>query len=94
MPDIGAMMAMIETSTGKKPDVIVGKPYQPIIDAVVEKSGTPIEQICMVGDRLYTDIALGAAGITTVLVLSGEGQREDLPDAPHQPEVTQAVPGA
>ena len=70
--------------------MIVGKPYRPIIDAVVEKSETPIEKICMVGDRLYTDIALGAAGITTVLVLSGEGQREDLPNAPHQPDYIMA----
>lgn len=90
MPDIGAMIAFVEASTGKRPDVVVGKPYQPIIDAVVEKSGTPIGKICMVGDRLYTDIALGAAGITTVLVLSGEGQREDLPDAPHQPDYIMA----
>lgn len=87
MPDIGAMMALIEASTGKQPDVIVGKPHQPIIEAVVERTATPVEQICMVGDRLYTDIALGAAGIKTVLVLSGETQPEDIPNAPHQPDL-------
>jgi 4-nitrophenyl phosphatase len=85
MPDIGAMIAFVEASTGRRPDV-VGKPNQPIIEALVEKTGVPIEQICMVGDRLYTDIALGATGITTVLVLSGEACREDLPPAPHQPD--------
>ena len=78
MPDIGAMIAFVEASTGRRPDVVVGKPNQPIIEALVEKTGVPIAQICMVGDRLYTDIALGATGITTVLVLSGEAQREDL----------------
>jgi HAD superfamily hydrolase (TIGR01450 family) len=31
MPDIGAMMEMAATSTGRRPDLIVGKPYQPII---------------------------------------------------------------
>jgi HAD superfamily hydrolase (TIGR01457 family) len=86
MPDIGAMIAFVEASTERRPDVVVGKPNQPIIDALVEKTGVPIEQICMVGDRLYTDIALGATGITTVLVLSGEAHREDLLDAPHQPD--------
>jgi HAD superfamily hydrolase (TIGR01457 family) len=86
MPDIGAMIAFVEASTGRRPDVVVGKPNQPIIEAVVEKTGLPLEQICMVGDRLYTDIALGATGITTVLVLSGEASREDLPDAPHPPD--------
>jgi ribonucleotide monophosphatase NagD (HAD superfamily) len=32
----------------------------------------------MIGDRLYTDIALGKAGIKTILVLSGETKVEDL----------------
>jgi 4-nitrophenyl phosphatase len=86
MPDIGAMIAFVEASTGRCPDVVVGKPNQPIVEALVEKTGLPIAQICMVGDRLYTDIALGATGITTVLVLSGEARREDLPNAPHQPD--------
>ncbi len=86
MPDIGAMMALVEASTGRRPDVIIGKPNLPIIEAVVERTALPVEQICMVGDRLYTDIALGAAGVTTVLVLSGEARPEDIPNAPHPPD--------
>ena len=69
MPDIGAMMAMIEPSTGKKADVIVGKPHQPMVEAIVSLSGYQPGELTMVGDRLYTDIAMGAAGIQTVLVL-------------------------
>lgn len=87
MPDIGAMIAFVEASTERRPDVIVGKPNTPMVEAIVEKTGTPVEALCMVGDRLYTDIALGAAGITTVLVLSGETKRDDLPKASHQPDV-------
>ena len=87
MPDIGAMMAMIETSTGKKPDVIVGKPHQPMVEAIVSLTGFQPEKITMVGDRLYTDIALGKAGMQTILVLSGETKREDVGDAPHQPDL-------
>ena len=86
MPDIGAMMALVEASTERRPDVIVGKPNQPIIEAGVEKTATSVENICMIGDRLYTDIALGAAGITTTLVLSGEARRDDIPNAPHPPD--------
>ena len=41
----------------------------------------------MVGDRLYTDIAMGEAGIQTVLVLSGETKKDDLPCAPFQPDL-------
>jgi ribonucleotide monophosphatase NagD (HAD superfamily) len=41
----------------------------------------------MVGDRLYTDIALGQAGVRTILVLSGETRRADLPGSPFQPDL-------
>lgn len=86
MPDIGAMMALVQTSTGRAPDVIVGKPNPPIIEALLEKTGFAAEELVMVGDRLYTDIAMGQTGITTVLVLSGEAKLEDIPQAPHQPD--------
>jgi 4-nitrophenyl phosphatase len=86
MPDIGAMMAMIAASTGKEPDVIVGKPHAPIIEAISEKLSLPVEAMCMIGDRLYTDIALGKTGLLTVLVLSGETKREDLASSPFQPD--------
>jgi 4-nitrophenyl phosphatase/NagD protein len=41
----------------------------------------------MVGDRLSTDIALGAAGIKTILVLSGETKMEDLQSSRYQPDL-------
>jgi HAD superfamily hydrolase (TIGR01450 family) len=87
MPDIGAMMALIKTSTGRDADVIVGKPHAPMVEAIVEQTGFEPEHLTMVGDRLYTDIALGEAGIQTVLVLSGEANLEDLVSAPHQPDL-------
>ncbi len=86
MPDIGAMIAFVEASTGRRPDVIIGKPYTPIVDAMVLKSGFAVDQLGMIGDRLYTDIALGKAGITTVLVLSGETKLEDLDHSEFQPD--------
>jgi len=87
MPDIGAMMAMIKTSTGREADLIVGKPHPPMVEAIVEQTGFSPASLTMVGDRLYTDIAMGTAGIQTVLVLSGETRREDLVLAPHQPDL-------
>jgi 4-nitrophenyl phosphatase len=86
MPDIGAMIAMIATSTGRQPDVIIGKPYAPIIDALADKLSLPVDALCMVGDRLYTDIALGKTGVATILVLSGETRSEDVPGSPFQPD--------
>ena len=50
------------------------------------KTGFGVDQLAMVGDRLYTDIALGKTGITTVLVLSGETKREDLKDSAFSPD--------
>jgi len=42
----------------------------------------------MVGDRLYTDIALGdTAGVRTVLVLSGETRYEDLENSSYKPDL-------
>ena len=73
IPDIGAMMAFVEASTKRKADIIIGKPNHYIVDAVSNKYGVKKENIAMVGDRLYTDIALGKySPIKTILVLSGE----------------------
>lgn len=86
MPDIGAMIAFVRASTGREPDLIVGKPNRIIVDAVAQKLGLRIEEMAMVGDRLYTDIALGqTSGITTCLVLSGETHRADLIGSLYQP---------
>jgi len=87
MPDIGSMMAMIQSSTGKVADIVVGKPNPPMVEAIFELTGFKLEQLTMVGDRLYTDIAMGKAGIQTVLVLSGEAKREDISAAPWQPDL-------
>jgi len=66
--------------------VVVGKPNPPVVEALVEKTGFPVDQLGMIGDRLYTDIALGKAGLTTVLVLTGETKATDLEQASFQPD--------
>lgn len=86
MPDTGAMIAFVKASTGREPDLVVGKPNRLIVDVLAQKLHLPVESLAMVGDRLYTDIALGQnAGITSVLVLSGETQPGDLKETPYQP---------
>ena len=89
IPDIGAVIAYVKASTGREPDEVVGKPHAGIVEAIISKYGVPRERLCMVGDRLYTDIALGAeAGIATVLVYSGETSRADAAASPHRPTWT------
>lgn len=86
MPDIGAMIAFIKASTGREPDLIVGKPNRMIVDALAQKLDWKIQDMAMIGDRLYTDIALSqTAGIVTCLVLSGETKPEDVKNSPYQP---------
>lgn len=87
IPDIGATIAYVEAVTGRRPDAVVGKPNAYIAQAAARRYGCAVEELCMVGDRLYTDIALGVCGCGTVLVLSGESRREDLPGAAHQPDL-------
>lgn len=78
IPDIGSMMELVRASTGRRADVVVGKPNRFIADAAALRYGLDLSQVCMVGDRLYTDIALGnACPVNTALVLSGETSRDD-----------------
>ncbi len=87
MPDVGAMIAFVKAATGREPDLVVGKPNRMIVEAAASKMGLKVEQLGMIGDRLYTDIALGqSSGITTVLVLSGETKLEDVEGSPHKPD--------
>jgi HAD superfamily hydrolase (TIGR01457 family) len=86
IPDCGAMAALISASTGIQPKVI-GKPHREIIDMILRKKAYDAEQLAIVGDRLYTDMATGFnARICTVLVLSGETKSEDLRAAAMQPQ--------
>lgn len=77
IPDIGGVIALVEACTGRGPDAVIGKPNAAIARAAAARFGVPLERICMVGDRLYTDIALGACGVRTALVLSGETSAAD-----------------
>ncbi|MCK4742114.1 MAG: HAD-IIA family hydrolase [Anaerolineales bacterium] len=87
IPDIGATIAFVEASTGRSPDEIIGKPFQPMLEVVLSRTDLSPSQICMVGDRLYTDIAMGQHGLRTTLVLSGETQRADLAESPYKPDL-------
>ncbi len=78
LPGAGSFLALLQATTGVKP-ITIGKPG-PIIfqDALQRLGGTP-ENTAIVGDRLSTDIAGGqAAGIQTILVLSGITTLEDV----------------
>ena len=87
-PDVGAFLALIERSTGRGADLVVGKPGPLMVTALCERMGLPAADIAYVGDRLYTDVAMARrSGMLAVLVLSGETTRADLDGTPEPPDL-------
>ena len=77
-PDCGSVIEMLFTATGRRPKIL-GKPQPEMALTAMETYGYSKEETCLMGDRLYTDIACGVnAGIDTVFVLSGEGVVADI----------------
>jgi HAD superfamily hydrolase (TIGR01450 family) len=88
VPDIGAIIAYIHASTGRMPDTVVGKPNAGIVDGMLELTGLAPQELCICGDRLYTDIATGLNnGILAVCVLTGEAAEEDIEASDVQPDL-------
>ena len=78
LPDCGSMCNMFEVATGRKPKYL-GKPDRFIIDYIHDKWKVEYDDIVVIGDRLYTDIAVGVnAGVDSICVLSGECTMEDI----------------
>ena len=88
MPDIGAIMAFIEASTGRRPDLVVGKPNTGIVEALQRRTGLRLDEMAMVGDRLYTDIETGLrSGMLSILVMSGETTPAMLAESGTRPDL-------
>ncbi|MBD3319743.1 MAG: HAD-IIA family hydrolase [Chitinivibrionales bacterium] len=86
IPDCGSFCQMLENATGRTPTYI-GKPDKKMITLLCEQRGISLEKAVMIGDRLYTDIAVGLnAGVTTFCVLSGESTMEDIRKSEFQPD--------
>lgn len=86
IPDCGAIAKMIEFATNRMP-IFLGKPERTMVDAVSKEWNMPIDQIACVGDRLYTDIAVGInAGATSICVLTGEATKEEIVMSEFKPD--------
>ncbi len=86
VPDCGAIAALLEAATGRAPEYI-GKPNRGMALAALSKLGAEPGETAMVGDRLYTDMAMAvAANLTGILVFSGETTPEMLADCPSKPD--------
>lgn len=94
LPDCAAICAMLTTATGRTPDVVLGKPSPRMLEGVCNRHGIAANEIAVVGDRLYTDMAMArAAGALGVLVLSGETTAEQAAIANPAPDLVVANVG-
>jgi HAD superfamily hydrolase (TIGR01450 family) len=83
-PATGAVLAAIETATGRTADLVVGKPEPAMYEAARDRLGPG--RMLAVGDLLEVDVA-GArrAGLDSALVLTGGTSREAATAADPQP---------
>jgi arabinose operon protein AraL len=79
IPDAGATIAALEYITGRKVELLAGKPSRLMMDVALQRLNLPPERCMMIGDRLETDIKMGQeAGMASAVVLTGVSSRDDI----------------
>ncbi|MDE6084846.1 MAG: HAD-IIA family hydrolase [Muribaculaceae bacterium] len=87
--DCGSMTQCIQHATGRKPDIVIGKPNPDMLRCIMTTRGLKPDEVAMCGDRIYTDVATARnAGAMGVLVLSGETTLETALTSDPMPDVT------
>ncbi|HEV7999669.1 MAG TPA: HAD-IIA family hydrolase, partial [Planctomycetaceae bacterium] len=85
-PGCGAIVALLETATGRKA-FSVGKPSPVMMRAARKELGLSADETIMIGDTMETDILGGVQmGYRTVLVLSGSTRKEDIESYAYRPD--------
>jgi NagD protein len=70
--DCGSICAALKEATGRAPNVVLGKPDPAMLRGILGRYALVPAQLAMVGDRLYTDMAMARqTGALAVLVLTG-----------------------
>jgi NagD protein len=85
-PGCGAIVAMLESATGRQA-FSVGKPSPVMMRAARKELGLTASETTMIGDTMETDILGGVQmGYSTILVLSGSTRSEDLARYAYAPD--------
>jgi 4-nitrophenyl phosphatase len=72
VPGSGAIVNAVANVAERDPDAVLGKPHDIARELALDRLGCDAADCLVVGDRLDTDIELGArSGMTTVLVRTG-----------------------
>lgn len=86
-PGSGAIIGSVAAAMGMEPEKILGKPSDAALQAALDRLQVDPSECLIVGDRLDTDLRMGSdAGMTTVLVLTGVSDREDIVDSDVDPD--------
>lgn len=86
--DCGSILACIEYASGRKPDVIIGKPDPRMLDGILERYNLKPSEVAMIGDRIYTDVRMAYnAKAVGVLVLSGETTMDIVAESDLVPDI-------
>lgn len=87
--DCGSMTECIYHATGRRPDIVIGKPNPDMLRCIMARRGLAADEVAMCGDRIYTDVATARnAGAMGVLVLSGETTLETAMASDPRPVLT------
>ncbi len=79
IPDAGLTIAGLEYITGRKLELLAGKPSPLILQEAMDLLRLTPGRCMMIGDRLETDIRMGQqAGMVTAVTLTGASRREDV----------------
>lgn len=71
-PGNGALVLAVGAAVGRGPELVAGKPDEPLYLMCAERLGVDPARILAIGDRLETDIeGATAAGMDSLLVLTG-----------------------
>lgn len=86
IPDCGSMAALIQASTGVACEFF-GKPSRHTLRYLLKNTGRQPSELAVIGDRLYTDIAVAdGTEVTSILVMSGETTQAMLAESPIKPD--------
>lgn len=87
VPGSGAIIRSIAAVAEREPDVMLGKPSAETLGVVESRLDVPLDSCLVIGDRVDTDIALGAAAdMETVLVQTGVSNASNGETADIQPD--------
>lgn len=79
----GCIVSAVQGCTNKVP-IVAGKPSSYLLDFLCKTHGVVRERVCMVGDRLDTDIMFGRRyNMRTILTLSGVTTKETMLETYH-----------